>query len=286
MSQHFTPTTPYQLIKGDCLKLLPLMAEGSVDVVWTDPPYFLSTANGTTCKSGKRAKVSKGQWDESKGLQQDHEFHHDWLSQCQRVLKPDGTIWVTATHHTLFSIGFAMQELGFKILNLVTWEKPNPPPNLACRYFTHSTEMLIWAAKNSESKHLFNYADMRAENGGKQMKTVWRFKAPPKDEKSHGSHPTQKPLALIDRCLRASSSPGDVVLDPFCGSGTTGVAAVSLGRRFLGIEKEPAYRQLSQQRVKVAVETNINLGHQEKRAALAVRTTASVASHTGLDSRL
>ena len=147
-----------------------------------------------------------------------------------------------------------MQELGFKILNLVTWEKPNPPPNLACRYFTHSTEQIIWAAKNEKSKHIFNYADMKTENGGKQMKTVWRFPAPSKAEKSRGSHPTQKPLALVSRCLLASSSPGDVVLDPFCGSGTTGVAAVSFGRRFIGIEKDAAYRQLSQERLEAAIE--------------------------------
>jgi site-specific DNA-methyltransferase (adenine-specific) len=252
MSQLFKPTTNFELLHGDCLKLLPTMPECSVDVVWTDPPYFLSNG-GHTCKNGKRAKVNKGQWDESKGLEQDHEFHHAWLSGCQRVLKPDGTIWVTATHHTLFSIGYAMQELGFKILNLVTWEKPNPPPNLACRYFTHSTEQLIWAAHDENSKHKFNYADMRAENDGKQMKTVWRFKAPSKAEKSHGSHPTQKPLALVSRCLRSSSSPGDLVMDPFCGSGTTGVAAVSLGRRFIGIEKDTAYRQLSLDRIEAVV---------------------------------
>lgn len=257
MSQHFTPKTKYELLHGDCLNLLPVMPEGSVDVVWTDPPYFLSNG-GMTCKNGKRVKVNKGQWDESKGLQQDHEFHHAWLSQCQRLLKPHGTIWVSATHHTLFSIGYAMQELGFKILNLVTWEKPNPPPNLACRYFTHSTEQIIWAAKNSDSKHLFNYADMRAENEGKQMKTVWTFKTPSKAEKSHGDHPTQKPLALVRRCLLASTSAGDLVLDPFAGSGTTCVAAVSTGRRFIGIEKDAAYRQLSQERMNAAVE----LGHE------------------------
>jgi site-specific DNA-methyltransferase (adenine-specific) len=248
MSELFTPTTNCELIEGDCLKLLPTMPECSVDVVWTDPPYFLSNG-GQTCKNGKRAAVSKGSWDESKGIEADHEFHRAWLSGCQRVLKPDGTIWISSTHHTLFSVGFALQELGFKILNLVTWEKPNPAPNLSCRYFTHSTEQLIWAAKNSDSKHLFNYAEMKAENGNKQMKTVWTFKAPLKAEKSHGSHPTQKPLALVDRCLRASSSPGDLVLDPFCGSGTTGVAAVSLGRRFIGIEKDAAYRQLSCERI-------------------------------------
>lgn len=239
----------YQLIHGDCLQILETLPDEHVDVVFADPPYFLSNG-GTTCKSGKRVKVNKGAWDQSKGLEQDHQFHTDWLSQCQRVLKPDGTIWVSATHHTLFSIGYAMQELGFKILNLITWEKPNPAPNLSCRYFTHSTEQIIWAARDGNSKHTFNYAAMKTANGGKQMKTVWEFKAPSKGEKSHGSHPTQKPLALIDRCLRASSNPGDLVMDPFCGSGTTGVAAVSLGRRFVGIESDLEHYQLAQTRIK------------------------------------
>lgn len=254
MSHLFTPTKSHsEIIEGDCLKLLPAMPAESIDVVWTDPPYFLSNG-GSTCKNGKRAAVSKGQWDESKGIEADHQFHTDWLSACQRVLKPDGTIWVSATHHTLFSIGYTMQELGFKILNLITWEKPNPPPNLACRYFTHSTEQIIWAAKNEQSRHLFNYAAMKDANGGKQMKTVWTFTAPSKAEKSHGSHPTQKPLALVSRCLLASTAPGDLVLDPFCGSGTTGIAAVSLGRKFIGIEKDAAYRHLSQERLKLSIE--------------------------------
>ncbi len=207
MSEHFTPTTPrYELLHGDCLKILPTMPECSIDVVWTDPPYFLSNG-GLTCKNGKRAAVGKGAWDESKGIEADHQFHHDWLAGCERVLKPNGTIWISGTHHTLFSIGFAMQELGFKILNLITWSKPNPTPNLSCRYFTHSTELLIWAAKTEESKHVFNYAAMREANGGKQMKTVWTMPAPSKAEKFHGKHPTQKPVELIRRCLEASGAP-------------------------------------------------------------------------------
>ena len=242
------PTPEYEIIQGDCLKIVPTIAKETVNVIFADPPYYLSNG-GTTCKNGKRAKVNKGQWDSSKGIEADHRFHHAWLSQCQRVLKPNGTIWITATHHTLFLIGYAMQQLGFKILNLVTWEKPNPPPNLSCKSFTHSTEMLIWAAKNSESKHKFNYGDMRAENNGKQMKTVWQFKAPRNGEKLHGKHPTQKPLALIDRCLLASSSVGDLILDPFAGSGSTGVSAVSLGRCFIGVESNPGYCTLALNRI-------------------------------------
>ena len=242
----------YQLILGDCLQILPELEKASCDVVFADPPYFLSNG-GTTCHAGKRVSVGKGKWDESHGMKLDHEFHRQWLSGCQRVLKPDATIWVTATHHTLFPIGYVMQELGFKILNLITWEKPNPPPNLSCRYFTHSTEMLIWAATNEKSKHRFNYTDMKAENGGKQMKTVWKFPAPSKAEKLHGRHPTQKPVAFVRRCLLASSNAGDLVLDPFAGSGTTGVACVTTGRRFIGIEKAPEYRQLSRERMEAVI---------------------------------
>lgn len=200
-------------------------------------------------------KVNKGKWDESLGLKKNHAFHHQWLSKCQRVLKPDGTIWVSATHHTLFSIGFAMQELGFKILNLITWEKPNPPPNLSCRYFTHSTEMLIWAAKSEKSKHVFNYAAMREANTGKQRKTVWQFKAPAKAEKLHGNHPTQKPVALIRRCLEASCAPDSLVLDPFMGSGTTGVDSVETGRRFIGIELDEEFLGIARERIEAATPT-------------------------------
>ena len=249
-----TPSQQYQLMQGDCLEVLDTLPAEHVDVIWTDPPYFLSNG-GSTCKSGKRVKVDKGKWDESKGLCENHEFYHQWLSKCQRVLKPDGTLWVSATHHSLFSIGFAMQELGFKVLNLVTWEKPNPPPNLSCRYFTHSTETLIWAAMNDKSKHTFNYAAMRQANNGKQMKTVWTFPAPSKAEKLHGKHPTQKPVALVRRCLEASCSKDSLVLDPFLGIGTTGVACLELGRRFIGIEKDREFLRTAEARMEAATPT-------------------------------
>jgi len=142
-----------------------------------------------------------------------------------------------------------MQQLGYKILNDITWEKPNPPPNLSCRYFTHSTETVIWAAKNEKSKHTFNYPHMRQINGGKQMKSVWRFTAPASDEKTHGKHPTQKPLSLVERCLLASTNPGDLVLDPFIGSGTTAVAAVHTERKCVGIEMNTIYLDLAVMRI-------------------------------------
>src|SRR3984957_8453778 len=237
------------LYQGDCLEVLDAIAakhpEGCFDMIFADPPYFLSNG-GITCHAGKMVKVDKGDWDslaKSFGASKDggvmemmHEFNTEWLKRCQRVLKPNGTIWVTGTHHVIFSVGYAMQQLGFKILNDIAWEKPNPPPNLSCRYFTHSTETVLWAAKTEKSKHLFNYKDMRDANGGKQMKTVWTMTSPKNGEKTFGKHPTQKPVGLVERCVRASTKTGDLVLDPFAGSATTGVACVKTKRRCVLIE--------------------------------------------------
>lgn len=237
-----------QLIRGDCREVLAQLPEASVDVIFADPPYFLSNG-GTTCKSGRRVSVDKGKWDASMGADDNHAFNRSWLAACQRVLTPNGTIWVSGTAHVIFSVGFALQQLGFKLLNDVVWEKPNPPPNLSCRYFTHSTELVLWAARNRKSKHHFDYPEMKQRNGGKQMKNVWRFSAPGKSEKREGKHPTQKPLALLDRLLVASCPEGGRVLDPFSGSGTTGVAAARLGLHYTGIEREPEYLELSRARL-------------------------------------
>ena len=223
----------------------------SVDCIWTDPPYLLSN-DGTSCIAGKRVKVNKGEWDRSQGFELDHQFNRAWLAECYRVLKPAGTIWVSGTLHVYLSVGMAMMELGYRILNDIIWEKPNPPPNLGCRCFTHSSEVVLWATKatkGSKHRYTFNYGDMREENNGKQMKSVWRIPAAGKDEKVHGKHPTQKPIALIDRCLRASTKPGDLVLDPFAGSGATGVAALRLGRRFIGCEREADFVDLITKRL-------------------------------------
>lgn len=237
--------------RGESLDLFEGLPEASIDCIWTDPPYFLSN-DGFTCVAGKMVPVNKGDWDKSKGIEEDHEFNRRWLSACYRALKPAGTIWVTGTHHVYLSVGFAMMQLGFRILNDITWEKPNPPPNLGTRTFTHSTETLLWATKapkGSKHKYTFHYQAMREENGGKQMKTVWGFKAPGTSEKKHGKHPTQKPVDLVARCIRASTNPSDIVLDPFMGSGTTGLAALALGRRFLGFEKEEKYVKLAAKRL-------------------------------------
>jgi site-specific DNA-methyltransferase (adenine-specific) len=265
----FAKTDAYQLYEGNSVELLNQFPEQQFDLVFADPPYFLSNG-GFTCKSGKRASVQKGAWDVSRGVEEDHAFTTEWLRACQRVLKPTGTLWVSGTQHVIFNVGFAMQKLGFKLLNTVTWYKPNASPNLSCRYFTHSTELLIWASPKPAKtlQHTFNYARMKAENGGKQMRDVWNLPrtgeeeltgdgegrmwtqiAPRREEKAFGSHPTQKPVALLERIIEASTSEDAAILDPFNGSGTTGVAALKMGRRYTGIDLDPTYLKLTQKRL-------------------------------------
>lgn len=237
------------LYKGEMQKIAPiLLSEKKADLIFADPPYFLSNG-GITCHSGRMVSVNKGKWDKSKGAEDNHQFNLEWLKVCKNALTQDGTIWITGTSHIIFSIGYALQQLNFKILNDIIWEKSNPPPNLSCRYFTHSTEIVIWAAREEKSKHYFNYSFMKQLNKGKQMKNVWRMNAPGKDEKIHGKHPTQKPTELLNRILLASTKENDLVLDPFCGSGTTGVSALELKRRFIGIDTEEEYLKLAKKRI-------------------------------------
>ena len=260
-----------QFFLGDSLEILDALAaahpDGFVDAIFADPPYFLSN-NGVTCQSGRMVSVNKAKWDRSRGADDNHAFNLDWLRRCQKVLKPNGTIWVTGTHHVIFSVGFAMQQLGFKILNVITWEKPNPPPNLSCRYFTHSTEQVLWAAKSSKSRHVFHYPLMKEINGGRQMKAVWPMLAPGREEKQHGKHPTQKPLALVERCLSAATNVGDLVLDPFLGSGTTAVACAKLGRHCIGLESERAHLDTAVRRLPPP---QLELGDARRPARLAKR---------------
>jgi|GEM_PF-436195 len=240
------------LYQGNSLEVLDSLIarfpEGCFDMIFADPPYFLSNG-GITCHAGRMVRVDKGEWDKSRGIQENHNFNRAWLERCQKVLKPNGTLWVTGTHHVIFSVGHAMQELGFKILNDIAWEKPNPPPNLSCRYFTHSVETVLWAAKNEKSKHTFNYQLMREQAGGKQMKTVWRIYPPLNGEKTLGKHPTQKPVSLVERCILASTDEHALVLDPFMGGGTTGIACIQTNRAFVGIELDPQHAQLAARRI-------------------------------------
>jgi site-specific DNA-methyltransferase (adenine-specific) len=246
------PRHHLRIFQGDCLEILALVPESCVDLIFADPPYFLSN-DGITCHAGRMVSVNKGEWDRSRGADANHEFNRAWLAACQRVLKPNGSIWVSGTAHVIHSVGFAMQQLGMKLLNDITWVKPNPPPNLSCRYFTHATETIIWAAKDKKSRHTFNYNSMKELAGGKQMKSVWTIPAPDKSEKMFGKHPTQKPVALLERILLAASGGGDVVLDPFMGSGTTAVAAVRLNRRFRGIEVDPKWVEVAIKRLEEGI---------------------------------
>ncbi len=242
------PKHHLRIYQGDCLEILAAIPESSVDLVFADPPYFLSNG-GITCHAGRMVSVNKGAWDVSKGPDSNHAFNTAWLAACQRVLKPNGGIWVSGTSHVIHSVGFAMQQLGFKLLNDISWVKPNPPPNLSCRYFTHATETIIWAAKSSKSRHTFNYKLMKEANRGKQMKSVWEIRPPESWEKKFGKHPTQKPVALLERILLASTNEGDLVLDPFSGSGTTLLTAFRLRRHALGCELSAEFLSLSLRRV-------------------------------------
>jgi site-specific DNA-methyltransferase (adenine-specific) len=244
-----------RLYQGDALDYLRRARSGMFDMIFADPPYFLSN-NGVTCQNGQMVSVNKGMWDHAATFQAIHEFNVEWLRECRRLLKPNGTIWVTGTNHNIYSVGFAMQTLEYKILNDIAWYKVNPPPNLACRYFTHATETILWARHDAKARHVFHYQEMKAENHGKQMQSLWSIQPPRKEEKRHGKHPTQKPLALLDRILRASTNPGDLVLDPFCGSGTTAVAAARLGRRFVGFEMEQDYLTVAERRLTDALDSN------------------------------
>ena len=241
-----------KLYRADCRDLMESFIEetpeGRFDMIFADPPYFLSNG-GISCHAGRRTKVDKGTWDQSQGAEQDHRFSRHWISLCQKLLKPNGTLWISGTHHIIHSIGYATQQLGMKILNQITWEKPNPPPNLSCRYFTHSTETLLWAGKNKKAKHTFNYKIMKELNGNKQMKSVWAIKPPQKQEKQLGKHPTQKPLELLERIILASTQVKDLIFDPFSGSGTVAVAAVKMGRACVACEIDPNYIDLSRKRL-------------------------------------
>ena len=236
------------LYHGDALNLFSRVEPETCDLIIADPPYFLSSG-GITCKNGKMVCVDKGAWDKPLSLESMHNFNVAWLTECRRVLKPHGSIWVSGTMHNIFSVGFALQSLRYKILNDIAWHKVNPPINLSGRYFTHATETLIWARRDRKSQHIFHHEIMKNENHNRQMPSLWHIKPPQQWEKRHGNHPTQKPEALIERILQASSSVGDTVLDPFAGSGTTGAACARLGRRYIGFEQEHDYNKIAIKRL-------------------------------------
>ena len=239
-----------KLYLGNTFDVMSELPDGSFDMVFADPPYFLSN-DGISCSGGKQVSVNKGEWDRGLSVEEKHEFNRRWIRECYRLLILNGTIWISGSFHNIYSCGMALEQEGFRILNNITWEKLNPPPNLACRCFTHSTETILWAQKDDKrAKHYFNYDLMKEINGGKQMKDVWGGPLTPKSEKACGKHPTQKPLYLLDRIVQASTHEEDTVLDPFVGSGTTCVSAKRLGRYSVGIDSSEEYLQIASGRLK------------------------------------
>lgn len=241
-----SPANDFTLIQGDCVETLSKF-RFDFDMVFADPPYFLS-GGGISYQSGKVVCVDKGEWDKPKTREEMDAFNLRWLAACREHMKENATIWISGTHHNIFSVQQQLQRLGFKILNVITWAKTNPPPNISCRYFTYSTEFIIWARKSPKVAHYFNYDLMKRLNGNKQMTDVWNLPAIGRWEKSCGKHPTQKPLGVLARLIQASTEPGAWVLDPFSGSATTGIAANLLGRRFLGLEVEGEFLAMSRAR--------------------------------------
>ena len=239
----------FKLFNDDCFKVLPKIEDKSVDCIITDPPYFLSN-DGITCKSGKMVSVNKGKWDKRKGFDEVYNFNLQWIEESYRVLKEGGTLWVSGTYHNIYTIGSIIDSIeDFRILNNITWVKTSPPPNLSCRFFTHSTETILWVRKGKKSKHFFDYGLMKEVNGGKQMKDVWIMGRPKKVEKEFGKHPTQKPEEIIERMVLSSTQEEDVVLDMFNGSGTTGVVSLRNNRKYIGIELEKEYFNLTKKRI-------------------------------------
>jgi len=242
----------FVLYHGDCLSILNQLPDNSVDMIFADPPYNLSNG-GFSVHAGRMVSVDKGLWDVSKGFLDDYEFHYRWLEACKRVLKPNGTLWVSGTYHSIYQCGHALQSLGYHILNDISWFKPNASPNLSCRFFTASHETIIWARKDKKGKHTFNYQEMKNGNWSEdklkkpnlQMRSVWSMGTPKPEEKKYGKHPTQKPLDLLKRIVLSSTNKGDVILDPFTGSSTTGIASAIHGRKFIGIDMEKNYLELS-----------------------------------------
>jgi len=248
----------------DCLEILSNISENSIDMIFADPPYMLSN-NGFTCQNGRMVNVNKGKWDKSKGFENDIKFHEAWITACRKVLKPEGTIWISGTYHSIYQCGYLLQKNNFHILNDITWFKPNAAPNLSCRFFTASHETVIWARKDKNAKHIFNYSEMKngffpkdkMKKENTQMRSVWSIPTLKNGEKEFGKHPTQKPVDLLVRIIKASTKNGSIILDPFNGSGTTGIAAALVGNRFyIGSEIDASYCDLTVKRLTKIIKNN------------------------------
>jgi site-specific DNA-methyltransferase (adenine-specific) len=233
------------LYLGDCIEVMKELERNKVDLIFADPPYFLSN-DGQSIRSGKVVSVNKGDWDKKENYDNVDSFTYSWLKECHRILKYDGTIWVSGTHHNIFDIEKNMKKIGFKIINIVIWHKSDPPPLIYKNKFRFSYEFIIWAKKGGN--HYFNYDEMYSVNN-QEMEDVWLMDAVQMSEKKHGYHPTQKPEKLLERIIKATSKEGDIVLDPFLGSGTTCFVAKKLNRKYIGIEKEEKYFNIAKDRL-------------------------------------
>ncbi len=242
------------IIDGDCIEVMNNLPANSVDLVFADPPYNLQLRGDLHRPDNSKVDAVDNDWDQFSSFAVYDRFSRAWLKAARRVLKPDGAIWVIGSYHNIFRVGVALQDAGFWILNDVIWRKSNPMPNFRGKRFTNAHETMIWAGKSDASKYTFNYEALKELNEGIQMRSDWVLPICNggerlKNEKGEKAHPTQKPEALLHRVLLASTNTGDVVLDPFFGTGTTGAVAKKLGRNFIGIEREEAYRKVAQQRI-------------------------------------
>jgi site-specific DNA-methyltransferase (adenine-specific) len=263
MVETYFETKTVKLYHQDCVKVLNSLPENSIDMIFADPPYFLSNG-GISCKAGKIVSVNKADWDKSNGFEKDFEFTSNWIKSCKRVLKDNGTIWISGTMHNIYQVGFTLQKEKFKLLNEISWFKPNAPPNLSCKYFAHAHETILWARKHEKIPHHFNYNLMREWEDkitprGKQMRSIWHIPLTPINEKTNGKHPTQKPIELLKRIIASSTKENAVILDPFNGSGTTGVVATMLNRKYIGIDKEEDFLKTTIKRIKVLNSNSIKI---------------------------
>ncbi len=246
-------TDDFALYNVDSLALMNRFSDNYVDMIFADPPYLLSN-DGFTCQNGRMVSVNKGNWDKSNGFDNDLVFHEAWIKECRRILKPEGTIWISGTYHSIYQCGYLLQKHKFHLLNDIAWFKPNASPNLSCRFFTASHETILWARKDKKAKHYFNYEAMKngkfpedsLKKPDNQMRSVWSIPTTSQSEKEFGKHLTQKPLALLKRIILASTKPEDIIFDPFCGSGTTGIASTIIGnRKFIGCDINKEYTDLT-----------------------------------------
>ncbi len=243
-----------QIIDGDCIEVMNRLPEGSIDLIFADPPYNLQLKGELHRPDNSRVDAVNDAWDRFASFSAYDEFTRAWLAAARRLLKPDGAIWVIGSYHNIFRVGAAMQDAGFWILNDVVWRKSNPMPNFRGKRLTNAHETLIWASRGEGSRYTFNYEALKALNEGVQMRSDWVLPICNgherlKNEKGEKAHPTQKPESLLHRVLVATTNPGDVVLDPFFGTGTTGAVARKLGRDYIGIEREASYRGIARKRL-------------------------------------